>query len=228
MGLIRMGAPTDIIEKLAKDFQINNFVETGTYYGNTAIWASNHFDNVFTIEFSETMYRQVIEKLDKVANLHCILGDSRTELSKIIENTKKSSLFWLDAHWSGGDTYGNNDECPLLEEIDIINNSNNDSFIFIDDARYFTSPPQPPHKIEQWPSITDVIQKLQSGSTEKYIVIIEDVIIAVPLFAKCTLAKYCQEVNAKAWEEYGKELATSNLQKALKLISFDLKRKLKI
>ena len=54
-------------------------------------------------------------------------------------------------------------------------------------------------------------------------VIIEDVIIAVPNFAKSLLANYCQNVNAKAWEEYGKSHSESNLQKGLELIFLDMK-----
>jgi hypothetical protein len=227
MGLVRMGAPTEIIEKLAATFQVKNFVKTGTYYGHTSIWASKNFQNVFTIEFSQAMYQQVIDKLNKISNLHCFLGDSRTELQKIIQTLQGSSIFWLDAHWSGGNTYGNNDECPLLTEIKIINNSPHEHFIFIDDARYFTSPPQPPHQIEQWPDITKVIHQLQSGNGEKYIVIIEDVIIAVPLAAKKMLAEYCQDTNAKAWEKYGKEFNKLNFKKVvnqLYLIYLNLKK----
>ena len=86
----------------------------------------------------------------------------------------------------------------------------------------FTSAPQIPQKIEQWPNISEVIDALRSKSSDKYIVIIEDVIIAVPSFAKPLLANYCQEVNAKAWEEYGKLHRKSNLRKGLELIGMDM------
>jgi len=81
----------------------------------------------------------------------------------------------------------------------------------------FTSAPQIPQKIEQWPNISEVIDALRSKSSDKYIVI-----IAVPSFAKPLLANYCQEVNAKAWEEYGKLHRKSNLRKGLELIGMDM------
>ncbi len=225
MGLVRMGAPNNLIEKLATNFKISNFVETGTYHGGTAIWAANFFKNVLTIEYSKELYEQTVAKFD-ISNIEFIFGDSRTELSKLVERLDSSSLFWLDAHWSGGLTYGDTDQCPLIEEINIINSSSLDNFILIDDARLFTSPPQPPHKIEQWPDIAAVIQALKSRQSDKYIVIIEDVIIAVPSFAKSVVSEYCQNVNAKAWEDYGKQLKSSNFDKALQLIYQGIKGKL--
>lgn len=226
MGLVRMGAPNTLIEKLVTTFKITNFVETGTYEGGTAIWAANHFKKVLTIEYSKELYEQAIAKFN-ISNIEFIFGDSRTELSKLIERLDSSSLFWLDAHWSGGLTYGDTDQCPLIEEINIINSSSFDNFILIDDARLFTSPPQPPHKIEQWPDIVAVLQALQSKQSDKYVVIIEDVIIAVPSFAKTVVSEYCQNVNARAWEDYGKQLKTSNLNKALQLIYQEIKGKLR-
>lgn len=226
MGLTRMGPPPQLITKLATDFSIKNFVETGTYKGNTAIWASQYFNKVLTLEYSRELYDEAVRQFHSISNIEFIFGDSRTELSQIVERLEGISLFWLDAHWSGGLTYGDNDQCPLIEEINIINNSDFDNFIFIDDARLFTSPPQPPHKIEQWPDIIAVIKALQSGNSDKYIVIIEDVIIAVPILAKATVAQYCQNINAQAWEEYGRQLKSSNLEKAIELIYQHLKLKL--
>jgi hypothetical protein len=227
MGLVRMGPPTELITQLVSEFAIANFVETGTHCGGTAIWASQYFKKVLTIEYCKELYEEALRKLNQLDNIKLILGDSRTELSKVLEQLEGASIFWLDAHWSGGVTYGENDQCPLLEEINIINSSNFNNFIFIDDARLFTSPPQPPHQIEQWPNITAVINELNSGNTERYIVIIEDAIIAVPCFAKAMVAHYCQEVNSKAWEEYGKQLITSNLEKRINLIYQDIKPKFK-
>ena len=40
MGIVRMGLPTELASQLSIQFDVKNFVETGTYYGNTAIWVS--------------------------------------------------------------------------------------------------------------------------------------------------------------------------------------------
>ena len=223
MGLIRMGPPADLIKKLTQTYQIDNFVETGTFYAETAIWASKYFRKVFTIEYSRDLYEKAINKFNRIDNVEFNWGDSRGELRNIVEKLNGSSVFWLDAHWSGGLTYGKNDQCPLIEEINILNCSKSENFIFIDDARLFTSPPQHPLRLDQWPNIVKVIDVLCSNNSERYIVIIEDVIISVPEFAKNIVAEYCQDINAKAWEEYGKQIKTSNFQKGIELIYSDLK-----
>lgn len=222
-----MGPPAGLILELSSAFSIKNFVETGTYEGNTAVWASKHFQKIFTIEFSQTFYRETFEKYKHIKNIEFVFGDSRTQIEKIVGELKEPALFWPDAHWSGGATYGENDQCPLLEELKIIGNSKFDNFIFIDDARLFTSPPQTPHKPEQWSDIASILDALRAKRPDKYIVIIEDVIIAVPAFAKKIVAGYCQNVNAEIWEEYGRRQNESDLKKGFKLISNDLLSRIK-
>ena len=151
------------------------------------------------------MYEETVGK-HKTQNINFIFGDSRSILKKIVPKLTDPAVFWLDGHWCGGQSYGENDQCPLIEEINEINKSAIAHFIFIDDARLFASPPPLPNRIGHWPPLDEVIQALQSGKNRYYIVIIEDVIIAVPQCAKETVASYCQEINTKAWEEYGKHL----------------------
>lgn len=215
MGIVRMGPPTELISSLKKAYKIENFIETGTYYGNTAYWASQIFEHVVTIEYSETIYKKVTEKYHHVENIEFLYGDTRHRLEELLSRLKTQSIFWLDAHWSGGFTYGETDQCPIIEEIEIINRSKYENFILIDDARLFTSPPPAPNSIEQWPDITKVLNALQLKN-DRYIAIIEDVIIAVPSSQKSTVIQYCQYTNQKAWEKHGKFY---KLEKGWKIIS---------
>lgn len=222
MGLVRMGPPVELIKKLVSEFAVKNFVETGTYEGSTTVWASKHFEKVYTIEKSEHFYQQTRKKYEHLENIDFIYGDSRNELKKLVNKLDGATLFWLDAHWSGGKTYGDTDQCPLIEEIEIINDSRFDNFILIDDARLFTSPPHPPHQPKQWSDITSIIKTLNIADNKKYVVIIEDVIIAVPISAKASVTEYCQDVNMKLWNEYSQQNAKSNFRKGLGLIYSDL------
>ena len=227
MGLVRMGPPQKLIKNLTQNFQIRNFVETGTYYGETSVWASRVFDRVLTIENSTDLYNQTIDKYGKVANIEFFLGDSRERLREIVSRLSEPTMFWLDAHWSGGLTYGKQDQCPILEEIDIINSFKLNAYIFIDDARLFLSPPQPPHEVAQWPNIVKILEMLTNGCQNRYVVITEDCIVAVPIDAKSQIVSYCQNVNTIAWEEYGKSLRTSDLKKGSYLIILDVSNKLR-
>jgi len=196
MGIVRMGPPKELIMRLQALYDIDTFVETGTYSGFTAYWASQIFTRVFTVEFSEELYKQTSAKYRDVTNINFLYGDTRDRLTDIVPNLETPTLFWLDAHWSGGPTYGEDDQCPILEELRIINQSKQDHFILIDDARLFTSPPEPPHFVEQWPDIVALLNRLTEHEN-RYVVIIEDVIVAVPDHSKLTLVKYCQAVNQK-------------------------------
>ena len=63
MGIIRSGIYDKSTLFLKKAGNINHFVETGTYYGNTSLWAAEHFDSVETIEFCEEIFQEAQNKL---------------------------------------------------------------------------------------------------------------------------------------------------------------------
>lgn len=222
MGIVRMGPPNDLILMLKECSEVNSFIETGTHLGNTAYWSSQKFGQVITLEYSTEMYQQATQKYGNVENIKFLQGDSRVLLQEIVSSLKQPSMFWLDAHWSGGQTYGEEDECPLLEELEIINASPYDHIILIDDARLFLSPPPAPHRIEHWSDISAVIDCLNLVKN-RYTVIIEDVIISVPNKFKPVLAQYCQDLNTKVWEEYRKQQNTK-IQEGLKLILQGMKQ----
>ena len=198
MGIKRFGPLTELICKLKEAYCIATFVETGTYHGDTAYGASGFFERVITIEADESLHKKVTEKYGHINNIEFIYGDSRERLADVVAKLDEPSIFWLDAHLSGGQTYGETEQCPLINEIKIINESGHEHFIFIDEARLFMSPPHGHLPIDQWPNITTVLNTLESFGKERYIVIIEDTIITVPWFAKTAVARYCQDVNTKS------------------------------
>lgn len=176
MGLINFGAPEKETEFLKKSLGLDVFVEGGTYKGGTAKKMSDSFRKVYTIEKSEIMHETAKENLKDIHNITMLKGDTREHLSKILDNND-NILFWLDAHWSGGDTYGEEDECPLIEELEIIFDYSKNYIILIDDARLFLAPPPHPHKFQNWQSLTDIMKTLpDSWEMIEY----EDVIYIYP------------------------------------------------
>ncbi len=188
---------------LKNEYNLSTFVETGTFQGSTSLWASEHFQKVFTIEFAKHIYESTSSAYSHIKNIEFLWGHTKYQLKSVVPQMKEPALFWLDAHWMGGGTAGENDECPLLEELEIINNSECEHFILIDDARLFLSPPPSPHHIEQWPSLNEIIATL-SAKTNRYTVIFEDAIVSVPERAKSVLAQFCQDANTQAWEEFSR------------------------
>ncbi len=216
MGIVRMGVSDELVAYLKKHFDIQYFVETGTGTGRSTVVGAKHFKKVFTIEFSKELYEKTSYYHRDLNNVDFLYGDSRKELGKIISKLDSPALFWLDAHWCSFGSYGENDQCPLLEEIELINTSRYEHFILIDDARLFLSPPPKPNAIEQYPDIVSVIDVLRRGHS-RYIVVFEDVIIAVPQEAQKLLADYCHEENTKWWTTFGKEARKNDFIKSAEL-----------
>ena len=228
MGLHRMGPPVDLILLLQEQYYISTFIETGTFHGKTALWASNHFEEVLTVEFSEKIYKETVAKYSDVQNIIFLFGDSRSQLDQIAQKLESPAVFWLDSHWCGGLSYGEEDQCPILDEIEVVNQSSIEHFLLIDDARLFKSPPPEPNLIKYWPTIDEVIRSLRSKH-DYYILIFEDVIIAVPQYAKDIVANYCQQISTKKWNERNNQLRYGFTQiiQGVKLIRNELYSKIR-
>jgi hypothetical protein len=204
---------------LKLEFSIDHFIETGTLHGNTSAWASDEFDTVKTIELSDRLYSNVQNEYGHIGNIEFVKGKSQEKLPDIIRNLDSSAIFWLDAHYSGDGTAGENYECPLLEEVEAIGESMVDNYIFIDDARLFCSPPPRPHSAEDWPTISDVMLKLNKELGDRYyITITEDVIVAVPESAKSIVLKYAQDVANKRSSRSNR----SNIERGIRLVIQDI------
>ena len=177
---------------------MRTFVETGTYHGSTARWASTHFDRVVTVERAPSLYDQAISRSAGHDNIEFVLGDSREVLAELLPKLPDRAVFWLDGHWSGGETYGAGDECPLLGELAAIGASHTEHSLFIDDAHLFMSAPPRPHDPEEWPTIDEVIFALQRPEKTYAIAVVENVIVAVPNEARPILVSYAQDINTRA------------------------------
>jgi hypothetical protein len=191
MGLLRQGVPEEITLSLARRANVSVFVETGTFKGDTARWAAKHFKRVITIERAERLYRQHGPSLIAFRNVEPMLGDSRKILPSLLP-TFGPAVFWLDAHWSSGETAGRNDECPLTKELATLSKRAGD-IVLIDDARLFLQAPPPPHDPTEWPTILDIVHAFDAWTHPPHIQIIEDVIFAVPRELRDPLVHYSRQ-----------------------------------
>ena len=212
MGLVNFGVPEKEVEFLKENMKLDILVEGGTYKGGTAKSMSKKFRKVYTIEKSDTMFEIARGNLKDTKNVTMLKGDTREHLQSILENND-NILYWLDAHWSGGDTYGEEDECPLIEELEIIFQYSKNHVILIDDARLFLAPPPSPHKIENWPSLTDILQALPMNWE---LLEFEDVIYLFPKKIGIEFKVFMQKNTTDRSKEYGKNNQNS-LVKGLKI-----------
>ena len=180
MGIVAMGISQEIVIELAGLNNSTIFVETGTYHGSTTRWASNYFETVHTIERAENLYNLHSNELAQIKGVTPHLGDSRDILPQILKDISgQKAVYWLDGHWSGGETAGENDECPLLDEL-ICLSSRTEDIILIDDARLFLCAPPLPHNPSQWPTISDILAVFPVSDKKPFVQVVDDVIFIIP------------------------------------------------
>jgi hypothetical protein len=144
MSSLNISKITTIIDELKENIEdYDVFVETGTLIGDTVIGLSSFFNELHTIELAEKYYQLSTERVknEGLSNIKTYLGDSTYVLPKIISrfNENNKIIFWLDGHWSSGDTGKGEKDCPLIEECAAIdkNCKSEKAILLIDDYRLF-------------------------------------------------------------------------------------------
>ena len=117
----------------------DNFVETGTYLGETAAAMAKLYRKVFTVEIHEELYQKAAARLRDSGNVTAYHGNSSDLLPAILDRLDGPAVFWLDAHYSGPKTGRiGKAETPIEEELSqIFATGSSEHLIFIDDARLF-------------------------------------------------------------------------------------------
>ncbi len=136
-------SPPHIIKQLvimfyAKKYQLNIFIETGTFLGHMVDAMKNNFCNIYSIELSEKLYKKAKKKFAASKHINIFHGNSGEILSHLLKDIKEPCLFWLDGHYSAGITAKGETETPILQELNhILNHPILNHVILIDDARCF-------------------------------------------------------------------------------------------
>jgi hypothetical protein len=177
MKFVNFSIPKDLVIRIQNKLQFDNFIETGTWQGGTCFWAAKYFLNVHTIEINEEISLATSKKDECPKNINFLVGDSSVVLPVLIPKLKGRNFFWLDGHWCGGISGGEENPCPLLIELESISKLK-DSVIFIDDARCFLGPLPPPNNPDKWPLIDEIFLVLNKYFPDSFTTIIDDVIIS--------------------------------------------------
>jgi hypothetical protein len=135
--------PPHIVKQLAireyqNRYKINTLVETGTLFGDMVEAQKKQFQKIISIELGYDLYKKAKKRFEKDENVTIINGDSGIALPEIMSRINEPAIFWLDGHYSAGETAKGDKECPILEELDAIFNSKKlNHILLIDDARCF-------------------------------------------------------------------------------------------
>lgn len=171
-------------------------VETGTHVGRGARLLAGVFPSVVTIELSPTLAAQARTNLADLRLVRSLEGHSVDLLPRLVDPSIPTYWF-LDGHWSGGETAGESDNCPVARELEVISKGHEDDVIVVDDARYFLSPPPPPYEGAQWPTLLEIIDAVRASRPDAYVTVLADQIVAVPARARRVVETYGQQLNAQ-------------------------------
>ena len=125
----------------AKRYNATQFVETGTFLGDTSFFMKDYFDKVDTIELDTKLADKAVKRFENIENVKVWQGDSGIVILEILKTINKNSVvfFYLDGHFSGGITAKANLNTPISKELELIFNHSKNHVVFIDDARLFFS-----------------------------------------------------------------------------------------
>ena len=148
----------ETVARIAIEKDIDTLVETGTYLGNMIFAQRKNFKKIYSVELSPVFFEKAEKRFKSYKHIKILFGDSSDILPEILKDLKEPTLFWLDGHYSGGETAESN--CPVLNELEAITSSPIIHEILIDDARCFDG-------TKGYPSLKEIAQLL-SRKVKKY------------------------------------------------------------
>lgn len=166
-------APADLKFR-GQTLETEVFIETGTFRGDTlaALVGHSAFQEFHSIELVEEMHVHAVERLLPHPRVHLYVGSSPRLLGTVID-PKRSTTFWLDAHYQGYDREEiglGAGECPLMAELGVIIAQPWEPLpiILIDDVRMLKPGEREvdptlhklPFDFDQWPTVGQVCELL--------------------------------------------------------------------
>jgi hypothetical protein len=135
-----------VVGAYLRQFSLDNFVETGTYLGDTLGYIARSGARCTSIELSRELYEAARRRFGGYKNVKLVQGGSAQELPELLREINEPTLFWLDGHYSSGITACAETHTPIKFELQVLlNHSVRNHVILIDDARYFDGRNDYPH-----------------------------------------------------------------------------------
>lgn len=175
--------PPQLVTDLRFELGIRRAVETGTFHGNGAASLAVVFPDVTTIELSPHLHEAAVRRFAETPGVQVVFGESGGELRRHV-CPDIPTLYFLDAHYSGGETAGEEIDCPIMDELDALEFGNPGDCVVIDDARLFSEPPPPPRDASKWPALPELLRRIAQVYPDHYMAVVDDQIVAVPARAR--------------------------------------------
>lgn len=128
-----------VISAYLQRFKHRFFVETGTHQGDTlALVAQDQRIQCTSIELSPFYAQKARARFRSYSNVEILEGDSGLLMPQVVKKLKEPALFWLDGHYSAGDTAKGSSNTPIIQELEaVLNSTIHGHVLLIDDIRLF-------------------------------------------------------------------------------------------
>ena len=174
MGYFWQGLPPYVIDWAKQLLPTSSVaVETGTFQGDTSTLLADQFGVCVTIERSQALAQAARTRFAADSRVTVLEGTSRDRLVDALPADDVGCFFWLDAHGMYDYVGTDDDENPLLAELELILDRRADAsnVIAVDDARGMGTQPG-------WPPLGSIFGVLTAHGYSGAIV--DDTLIAAP------------------------------------------------
>ena len=158
------------VRTYSRRFKTPILVETGTYLGEMVEALRHDFRRIYSIELDSALFFGGRQRFATSAKITMVHGDSATELPKILATISEPCLFWLDGHFSGGNTAKAALNTPVMREMEsILTHRVNNHIVLIDDARLFVGR-------DDYPTLTALEQLVRTHKPGWCLTVEDDII----------------------------------------------------
>ena len=129
------------------------WIETGTHIALTTEVLAKNGGSVFSIEPSEHFFELAKNKFENNKQVKILHGLSEEVLPDLLPQLSGNIAFWLDGHYSAGNTFKGPKDTKIIEELDTISKNKSHFMnitVLIDDIRCFNP------SIEEYSSYPDL------------------------------------------------------------------------
>jgi len=133
----------DVVKRrrlLANGLPDATWIETGTYKGDTSALLSKVASKVYTLEPADGLFEKAQLRFKNNPVVEVIHGTSEDVFPRLLPDLTGDLVFWLDGHYSAGETYQGALETPIRVELKEISRSLpkwGRVVILVDDIRCF-------------------------------------------------------------------------------------------
>ena len=127
------------LKKVLLKSGIRILVETGTHKGDMVAAMRPFCNEIYSIELDETLFKEAKKRFKGDENIYLYQGDSSHVLGDVLKALDAPAVFWLDGHYSAGNTAKGALDTPIVKEIEHIAQHKHagEHVLLIDDARCF-------------------------------------------------------------------------------------------